>query len=256
MAMTDAQTDRLFDSILIKLENRLERQILGNFRQLTKSIRDIVESGGEVGGNIIILENQQELQKILQDAYFEAIREGAKFTYKETGQEPPDEDDLSALLLLLLGWVTVTSIQHAQFLTDTTIDIFNTSYQNAIEAGEMGLDIAKTVSRDMQKRNKSRVKVIGTTEANMAFQTGSLEAGKQLDVQLLKRWVSQQDKRVRPTHVSANSRYRKKPIPIGALFSVGAGQGLRPLDPMLPSEEIIQCRCYMRMVLPENIPIS
>ncbi len=256
MALSDAQTDRLFDSILIKLENKLGRQILGNFRQLTKSIRAIVESGGEFAGNTVILENQRELQLILQDAYFEAIREGAKFTYKETGQEEPDEDDLSALLLLLIGWVTVTSIQHAQFLTDTTIDIFNTSYQNALEAGEMGLDIAKMVSRDMQKRNKARVKVIGTSEANMAFQTGSLEAGKTLSDQVLKRWNSQQDRRVRPTHVSANSRYRKKPIPLGALFSVGAGQGLRPLDPMLPSEETVACRCYLRMVMPKNIPIT
>lgn len=250
--LSDAQTDRLFDSILIKLENKLGRQILGNFRQLTKSIRAIVESGGEFAGNVVILQNQQELQKILQQAYFEAIREGAKFTYKETGQEPPTEDNLEALLLLLIGWVTVTSIQHAQLLTDTTIDIFNTSYQKALEAGEIGLDLAKMVSRDMQKRNKGRVKVISTTEANMAFQTGSLEAGKTLSEQLMKRWVSQQDRRVRPTHVSANSRYRKSPIPLGRDFQVGAGHGSRPLDPSLPSEEIIGCRCYLRMVFPES----
>jgi hypothetical protein len=252
MALSDAQTDRIFDGILTRLENKLSRLIAGNFRQLSLLIAQVIENGGEIAGDIVINANQKELEKILQDAYFDAIREGMKFTYRDLEEEEP-EDDYAALLLLLFGWVTLTAAQHAKFLTDTSIGIFDEIYQEAIESGKLGEELAKSVARDMAKRNRGRVKIISTTEANMAFQTGALEAGKSLSDQLLKRWVSQQDSRVRPTHRRANTRYKLKPIPLGRDFQVGLGHGSRPLDPSLPSAELVGCRCYLRFVKPKII---
>lgn len=251
MPLTDAQADRVFDSMLVKLENKLARKIRGNFRKLSKLIREVIANGGEFAGNVVILNNQRELERILVEAYQDAIRAGSRFTRRDLDLDEPDEDDFNELLLLLLGWITITAAQHAQFITSTSIDIFNNVLQEEIAAGKTGPKLDRDVARKVAELNKNRVKVISTTESNTAFQTGSEETAKRVDGILLKRWQSQEDRRVRPTHVSANRRYRANPIPLDQLFSVGRGFGMRPLDPRLPSEEIIACRCYLRIIRPE-----
>lgn len=253
MAMTDKQADRIFDSMLAKLENRLSRRILSNFNKLTQLIRQVISNGGELGGNIIILENQRELEQILLQAYEEAIREGIKFTRLDLEIEETEEDEDNLILLLLLAWRIDTAQQHSAFLTSTTIDIFNTALQDQIAAGKTGEELDKAVAREMAKHNRRRVGTIATTESNTAFQTGSEATGNQAEIQLLKRWRSQGDRRVRPTHRSANNRYRANPIPLNELFQVGAGSGSRPLDPRLPSAETISCRCFLRFVKPKPV---
>lgn len=254
MRLSDKQADRLFDSILNKLEKKLERKILTNFRNLSLLIRDIIEGGGEFSGNVIIIENQQSLEADLREAYFEAINEGIKFTYRDLGESEPEEEDFNAIILLLLPWVTNTSEQHAQYLTKTTTKIFNETYKEISATSQIsrGSEEARQVSvetsRQMEVKNKKRAKVIATTEANMAFQTAAIKTAEKLERRLLKRWVSQNDKRVRDSHVRAHKRYLREPIPLEQDFMVGAGSGSRPLDPRLPSEETIACRCYMRFV--------
>lgn len=255
--MTDAEADRIFDSMLIKLENRLSRKLLSNFNNLSNAIRSVISNGGELGGNILIVENQRALELILIQAYEDAIRESVKFTRIDLEIEEPEEDNFNEILLLLLFWRIDTAQQHSRYLTETTINIFNTVLQEEIASGKTGEELDKAVARKMAKRNRRRVPVIATTESNTAFQTGSettatQETSDREDIQLLKRWCSQEDRRVRPTHRRANTRYKAKPIPRKELFSVGAGFGLRPLDPQLPRDEIVGCRCYTRFIYPKK----
>lgn len=250
MSMTDAQADRIFDAMLIKLENKLSRKLLSNFSKLSKLIRNIIENGGEFGSNIVILENQRELNDILKQAYQEAIRAGARFTRQDLELEEPDEENYNELLLLLLGWVIITASEHAEYLTTTSIDIFQAIYQEELASGKTGEALGKAVARKVAKANRARVKTIATTESNTAFQTGSETTANQVGDELLKIWASQEDRRVRPTHRTANNRYKAKPIPLSQLFQVGAGSGMRPLDPRLPRAETIGCRCYMRFINP------
>lgn len=260
MAMTDIQADRLFDSMLRKLESRLSRKILANFNKLSMLIREVIASDGVFAGNVIIIENQRELEQILIEAYDEAIKEGVKFTRRDLELEEAEEEENNAILLLLLLWRNNTASTHAALMTQTTIDIFNRAVEDAEANGLSGDDLDRSVARTMAKHNRRRVPVISTTEANTAFQTGSEAAAAEvanptprtdqpvIGIALLKRWRSQEDRRVRPTHFSANARYKANPIPLSDLFQVGAGQGSRPLDPRLPSEETIACRCFMRFV--------
>lgn len=253
MAMTDREADRVFDSMLTKLENRLSRKLLSNFSKLSQLIRQVIANGGELGGNIVILENQRELGQILIQAYEDAIREGVKFTRLDLELPPAEEDDFNELLLLLLGWRIDTAQQHSAFLTSTTIDIFNRVVADQVSAGKTGEELDKAVAREVAKQNRRRVGTIATTESNTAFQTGSEREATQVEAQLLKRWRSQEDLNVRPTHRSANNRYKANPIPLNELFQVGAGSGARPLDPRLPSAETIGCRCFMRFVKPKPL---
>ena len=42
--MTDKEADKLFDSILHKLEKKLGREILANFNKLTEAINSIIKN--------------------------------------------------------------------------------------------------------------------------------------------------------------------------------------------------------------------
>ena len=258
MPLPDKRADRIFDAMLVKLERRLSRKILANFNKLSKLIREVIANGGEFAGNVVILENQSNLREILIQAYEEAIRESVKFTRMDLDLEEPEEDDYLAILLLLLGWVAITAEQHAEYLTTTSIDIFNRTYQEQTELGKTGKDLEKTVAREVAKTNRNRVGTIASTESNTAFQTGAektgveVESGNQAGVKLLKSWRSQQDRLVRDSHARANSRYKREPIPTNEFFLVGAGKGMRPLDPILPMAERIGCRCYIRFVRPKS----
>lgn len=56
---------------------------------------------------------------------------------------------------------------------------------------------------------------------------------------MLKRWVTAEDERVRPTHVEANGQT----VPLDTPFVVGGATLRYPGDPQGPDAEVINCRC-------------
>ncbi len=68
-----------------------------------------------------------------------------------------------------------------------------------------------------------------------------------------KRWGTAQDERVRDTHAEAG---QQPPIPVEADFIVGGHPCKHPVDPNLPAEESVNCRCSLLAVPPglEVIP--
>ncbi len=252
MPLTDIQADRIFDNMLSRVEAKLGRKILTNFNKLSLLIRDVINNGGELVTSIVIIENQRELERILIESYEEAIAGGVKFTHQDLQIEELDEDNLNELLILLLLWRIETARRQARFLTQTTIDLFQKAYAEGQVKGLVGEDLSNFTVRKISRLNRSRVPVIATTESNSAIQKGSEQAALRIETELLKRWRSQGDRRVRPTHRRANNRYRSNPIQLNQDFEVGIGHGPYPLSPKLPSDEIIACRCYLRHVLPKS----
>lgn len=63
----------------------------------------------------------------------------------------------------------------------------------------------------------------------------------------MKRWGTAQDDRVRETHVEAGLQ---PPIPVDADFIVGGHPCKHPVDPGLPPEESVNCRCSILGVPP------
>jgi hypothetical protein len=59
-----------------------------------------------------------------------------------------------------------------------------------------------------------------------------------------KRWVTQHDERVRPTHVAADGQT----VGLTESFSVGEARLRYPGEPVGPIEEWINCRCYLQAV--------
>jgi len=93
-----------------------------------------------------------------------------------------------------------------------------------------------------------RARVIAITETTRAYGAGTLAAGMEqsrVTGKLLgKRWLHETDARVRPSHRAVS----KDPIPLTAMFRVGADLMLYPGDPMASVDEVAGCRCDLEIV--------
>lgn len=247
--LSNAQADRLFDSMLARVEKSLSRDILRNFNQLSRIIREVIANGGELAGDIAISQNVEELREILERSYRESIAQGVRFTRRDLElPEEQDDDSINEALLLLLFWRQDTATSHANMLTDTTIKLYKRFYDEARTLGLTGADRDRFISRELLKRNRGRIANIATSEAGEALSAGSEAQADLLEGTLLKYWRSQRDKHVRDSHIRADRRYTEFPIPRDEFFQVGASSGPYPRSSHLSASERNGCRCYMRYV--------
>jgi len=93
-----------------------------------------------------------------------------------------------------------------------------------------------------------RAQVIAITETTRAYGAGTLAAGMEqsrVTGKLLgKRWLHENDTRVRATHRAVT----REPIPLTAMFQVGLDLMLYPGDPMASVDEVAGCRCDLEIV--------
>ena len=95
----------------------------------------------------------------------------------------------------------------------------------------------------------ARTETIGAVNAGI-YRGAVLEAMARGDVAPFKIWLSTEDKRTRPTHVTADQQRTLLSEP----FRVGGASLLFPGDPRGPAGEVINCRCSMLpVVLGETI---
>ena len=250
--MNDLQADRLFDSILAKVEKRLGRRLKVSFNKLSTLILQLISEGGQISGNVAVLQYEDELTQILTESYEESIREGVIFTRRDL-ELPPEGDDsmIEEVLFLLLLWKDTQARTQSKLLIKTTIKIYNDAFKKAEDLGLTDTAKSKFISREFNKANRGRIETIATTEAGEAVSRGSLEAAEvesNNEKPVLKRWRSQRDSVVRDTHIRTDRRYSREPIGLRELFEVGASKGPYPRSSMLSIVERINCRCYMRFV--------
>lgn len=115
------------------------------------------------------------------------------------------------------------------------------------EALDEGLN-ARTAARRLRSRlatvGARRAETIARTEVLRATSYSSnASAGLVQDrygIQLLKEWNDSGDELVRPTHSDAGGQT----VPYTDFYNVGGYEARYPHDPMLPVEEVAQCRCF------------
>lgn len=94
----------------------------------------------------------------------------------------------------------------------------------------------------------SRARVIAQTETTRAYGAGTLAAGmeqsRMTGKMLQKKWLTESDTRVRPSHEAVNN----ETIPLGMPFYVGGIPMMFPGDPLAPAEEVCGCRCDLAIV--------
>lgn len=92
-----------------------------------------------------------------------------------------------------------------------------------------------------------RAKTIAATEihrmANAATQAAGLYISNSQQRAFDKTWVSRHDDRVRRNHQDADGQT----VPLNSKFLVGDSLMLYPGDPEAPAEEVVNCRCSMKL---------
>lgn len=101
------------------------------------------------------------------------------------------------------------------------------------------------------KTAAQRADTIARTELNRVANLGTLKRLEDSATRiptLGKEWHSAHDPRVRPTHSKADGQV----VPVNEPFLVGGHKAMHPLDPDLPAEESVYCRCIILPAVPKD----
>jgi hypothetical protein len=250
---TNEQADRAFESNLRRQESILERQLNQNFNQLSKDIQRLMESFDIAGAESAVSLNDIVLQQILLDAYERGNRQGSRMAARDLEEDESLVEE--AALLALLLWRSSTADRVSKEINRTTRKVFDKILDRTrsdltirdaagqILSSPTNEELSKEVAKRTKAENKRRSGTIATTESQRGTQEGANQAGIEVQQKVQKTWRSQGDRRVRPTHRAANGQT----VAMDEVFSVGRGKGRFPTDSMLPSEEAVGCRCYLRL---------
>lgn len=137
-------------------------------------------------------------------------------------------------------------------IPDEVADLIFAEIADGVNAGEDTTGIADRVDRILtwtgSERWLNRARTIAVTETTRAYGYGTLAAGMELQRvmgnQLRKRWDSEADTRVRPAHEAAQGATVALTLP----FYVGGEALMYPADPSGAPENVIHCRCDLRIV--------
>ena len=281
--LTNEQADRVFESNLRRQESALERKLNANFNQLSKDIQALMESYDTAGAEAVVSLNDIVLEQILLEAYEVGNSRGARMAASDLEEDESLVEE--AALLALLLWRVNTASRVSKEINRTTRKVFDKILGRAVgeltirdDAGQIiksptNKELSIEVAKRTKAENKRRSGTISTTEAQRGTQEGANQAGTtagtapstgttrtippvgtgtgaggvsipdlQRPQKVTKTWRSQGDRRVRPTHRRANGQT----VNMDETFNVGRGKGRFPTDSMLPREESIGCRCYLR----------
>jgi F like protein len=136
-------------------------------------------------------------------------------------------------------------------IPDEVQDLISSEIKTAVSQGDAPDAIARRIdlllSATGSERWKNRAQVIAVTElhrmANAVTQAAALKLQSSTNSPLTKTWVSQDDSRVRPTHQVADAQT----VPLTGAFRVGDSLMLYPGDPAAPADEVVNCRCSMKI---------
>lgn len=137
-------------------------------------------------------------------------------------------------------------------IPDEVADLIFAEITDAVNGGEDLDGIARRVDQALEwtgsARWAGRAKTIAVTETTRAYGYGTLAAGleqSRVSGQLLrKRWDSERDSRVRPSHEAAHGATVGLQLP----FYVDNEALMYPADPTGEPSNVINCRCDLRIV--------
>jgi SPP1 gp7 family putative phage head morphogenesis protein len=132
----------------------------------------------------------------------------------------------------------------ARSIPTTTLEDMRRTLLQGIERGESTEALASRIQAVFTDTTASRARTIAQTTAVSAFETGQQLAFQDAGI-TRHRWLSQRDERVRESHQIVDG----EEVEIGQPFSNGL---LYPGDPSGSAAEVINCRCSVLPLLPDE----
>jgi len=196
-------------------------QALTNDAEIKRFIQGLIDWDGEA----------QVLENILNPLWQESLDAGKNYAVQHFGVDGNVMGTLPAAL---------NPQDRIAGIINTTQDRMVVSIRNG-NIGGLELEDTITQALDNVGNNPERVKIISENEAHTAVMTGQHSAMKSGGYDG-KRWVSEGDFKVRPSHRRVNGQIR----PIDEPFDLPGGiKMMYPGDPSAPLKETINCRCGM-----------
>ena len=219
---------RIADNVLQRLKQRSE----------SRSIKDVLEAPFEIVKWV-------QRTKAAVAARFVATHEKAILLEgRRVGLSKEQIADLIADRATRAA-IEAQTQQFATRTTRTTWDALKAALVKGHRKGESLDQLARRVSQVMDVR-ASQGRMIARSEVTRAVTTGQIAAYSAAKI-VGKRWRTQHDELVRETHAAVDG----VTVGVGALFTVGAGQGQGPGQIGI-AEEDINCRCVLEPVKDES----
>lgn len=140
--------------------------------------------------------------------------------------------------------------QLAGNVTQTTYDAIKDQLLQGAAEGEDIPTLAKRIRGLFQQTYAKRAETVARTEVISAYNGSTFQQAIELgsDVVAAQEWISTPGSRTRPSHRAAGGQAQL----IGQPFSVGMVALMYPGDPSGPGKEVINCRCALGLLTPEE----
>jgi len=273
-------TSRSQDRAKAKIERKYTRPTYNALQQgISRAIRELgnATTQSEMESLTSFIE-QEQVEKTLFRAYedtystftrgtYEAIAKDAQKAKKEVqaGEAlvagsmtiPPVSDALlDDWARVAIRFATTQAGLKATMMTETSRELFLRAIRVATaEAVNEGLSVFQARKRIqsytreyMGKQNRYRAVRVMRTEVGIAANAASFQAAKATGLQLKKKWVSTQDSRTRDTHQAADGQV----VLLDDYFQINGVQMDKPQMVGAPASEVINCRCTMVYITPNN----
>ena len=231
-----------------RLRSGLERsytfRLIRLFSEIGNQAADAVESGGVSGARGLYPDILRRMDSTLRQLYEETIKvfSDRAIANRRSAKAVASFEDIFTTFIRTQGAERVTEI------SVTTQRII----QNTIEANSTaGVDVIARAIRDRfePRFSRARATTIARTEIHNASSYATHEQQKSFAVpEMQKQWMANTDGRTRGTHAAASG----KRVGVDEDFIVGGRKMAYPGDPRGGAAEVINCRCVLLYVEPEE----
>ncbi len=158
------------------------------------------------------------------------------------------------------GWARVVNDQAIDYqaaatnrIVDASTGMWNDVRDRVVASVQSGSsnEELKSAIEDATGYSEFRADTIGRTEVQAAYSGGEMAGARALGEfgPTHKRWLAAIDARTRDSHAAVDGQVVEMAEP----FDVGGVPMDRPLDPSAPAAEVVNCRCTVELLYPEDL---
>lgn len=194
--------------------------------------------------------SQQPLWERRVDGFMPNLEDMARIGWEQAGRDlgvRTPFDPRNPIIQAQLGRTRNLLVRISDEVYRDIVNALNKAVAEGLDVRGQAEAVRNVLEVTGQENWPARAKTIAVTEVNRAWNFGVLAHGltvqQDLRVQVLKRWDSKEDARVRAAHVAADGQT----VPISQPFIVDNEPLMAPLDPSGSPSNVINCRCRARL---------
>lgn len=159
--------------------------------------------------------------------------------------------ELDVLAPYASEFVRTRANQLAGPVVDTTYGAIRDTLRAGAELGEGVPELSARVGEVFEQAGRVRAPRIARTEVVSAFNGSAWLVGQQVgeDLAAGQEWIATRDARTRETHAEVDGQV----VGIRDTFAVGGNALHYPGDPAAPADEVVNCRCTLAFLTPDEM---